>query len=309
MDISGLDSTDVSNLTDSIMEMWSMEGFDWSGIDQLLYQGFDWETLMKVLVKRIANNKWSEEDTRGYIAAALAIHQLRGNVTAKNWSGVKAEGQDLIKKVIDAWGIVGSKKNNARMDLTFPRFGALFPFQLSIIAMRYPKDFASAYGTTALHHFFKTSSFASLIPAQQDVTQMLITAYTCFAADQGVALKGGSYEKVEREERVRKYEEQKRFTLMSFTSTVVVHKNRIRAMRFFRMELEEVYKPVRDVVDACGVTGVTVEYPVWKKNFEDMYAIIGKTPLPGRPCEPVPTIAPPPPPGPPPPPSGPGGGI
>nr|WEA82904.1 nucleocapsid-like protein ORF2b [Armillaria bunya-like virus 2] len=293
---SSLKNSDVQSISENavdeirdVMGTWTLSGFDWSGLEQLLYQGFDYKTLYKVLAVKKQKGGWNDEETRGYITVALAIHQMKGNLTEKNWKSLSPEAQELCNVVIGKLGIVKKHDSSSRrLDLTFPRIAALFPMQLSVIANRFPKDFASNYDSTFLDSFMKTTCYPSLIPAGKDFSVFLIYAYNCYATDQSIATKGLNYLSLDKAQKDAAFKEQFKFTNLSYNSGVVSQVKRVRAHRFFRADQKQVYDRLALVVKNSGIpAGSMITLAEYQAAWTACYTEFGLAAITGNPCDPI----------------------
>lgn len=292
-DLASVSDSDVSNLKALVGNLWDMREIDFSLIESFVYDGFDYNTLFKSLHLLKVRGKVADPVWKDTISKALAIHQLTGNITSKRYNSLAGPGKEMVNTTIKLLNIkIGKKSGLARSELTFPRMGALFPFQLSVIANKFPKDFASKYGTTELPSFMKTSSFPSLVPVATKYTDLLLTAYKAYSVDMTVALKGKDISTIKAEELTSIIESQSRFTKLSNDSGVLDNTMRIRAMRALRVDNEEVYNKLSKVASNFGFAA-PLTFPEWTALLSSSYATIhdatGKAllPLPGRALEPI----------------------
>lgn len=273
-DLMEISDTSVDEMMKSIGPLWTMDDIDFSMIERFVYDGFDYKSLLKVIRKKMETGKWTVDQLKDNLSKALAIHQLTGNMTAKRYNSLGGPGKQMVNEVNAAFGIkMGKKSGLTRFDITYPRLGALFPFPLSAVANKFPKDFASKYSTTQLPSFMKTSSFPSLIPTSQPYTDVLMIAYTCYSIDMTVALSGKSYHSIKPEELAEIINRQENFARLSLNSGVVEHSVRIKAMRALRVDSQSTYDKLLLVNTAFGIKNLPA-YPDWKSHFDASYASV-----------------------------------
>jgi hypothetical protein len=263
---------DLTKFLKVIGPLWTMEEVDLEMIDKFLYDGFDYKTLQKSLAAIVLKSNMSPEDFKDNLSKALAIHHVTGNITSKRFASLKGPGKEIVNSVNTALNIrMGKKSGLSRADITYPRLGALFPFPLSVIGNKYPKDFASKYDTTQLPDYMKTSSFASLIPSSQPYTNLLKMAYLSYSVDMTVAISGKDYLSMKQEELDSILAKQRKFVEMSYNSGVVDQMSRVRAMRALRVDNEDTYKRLSTVAGNFGYK----DYPSfsdWNKALVNSYA-------------------------------------
>lgn len=253
-----------------------MSDVDFSMVEKFVYDGFDYRALQKALVLIAIQGKFSTDKMKDLISKALAIHQLCGNITEKRYKALGGVGKEMVNEVLKDLHIKINKRSGlSRGDITLPRLGALFPFALSVVANKFPRDYASKYNTTQLMSFMKTSSFPSLVPVGQKYTKMLIDAYTCYSVDMTVAITGKDYSNLKAEELVSIQEKQRRFVGLSHNSGVLTHETRVRAMRALRVESLSSYNSLKLVAESYGVVDVP-SAAMWESYFVESYATVKK---------------------------------
>jgi hypothetical protein len=273
-----------------------MDEIDFSMIENFVYDGFDYLVLFKTIILLQKKKGMTNAVLKDTISKALAIHQLMGNISQKRYNNLSGPGKEIVNTTITTLNIkIGKKQGLLRSDLTFPRLGALFPFPLSVIANKFPKDFASKYGTTALPPYMKTSSFPSLIPAGLPFSQLLLKAYEAYSVDMTVALRGKDINLIDANELLSVCKSQSHFTSLSHSSGVLDTATRIRAIRALRMDNQTTYTKLKQVADNFGATGLP-SFAEWSSMLASSYASLQDTsgaslaPLPGQALDPVPII-------------------
>lgn len=282
-DLEGVSEEHVNQLLSAVGGLWSMNEIDFSMVEKFVYDGFDYRALQKSLVLIAIQNKYNTDRMKDLISKALAIHQLCGNITEKRFKALGGVGKEMVNEVLKDLKIKMNKKSGlSRGDITLPRLGALFPFALSVVANRFPRDYASKYNTTQLMSFMKTSSFPSLVPVGQKYTKLLIDAYTCYSVDMTVAITGKDYSNLKSEELVSIQEKQRRFVSLSHNSGVLTHETRVRAMRALRVESLSSYNSLKLVAESYGVVDVP-SAAMWESYFIESYATVKKDGVPLKP--------------------------
>jgi hypothetical protein len=288
-DLAKVNDQDVKALRKSLGGIWTMDEIDFTMIELFVYDGFDHKTLYRALAHIQKTKGLTLATMKDVVSKALAIHQLTGNITAKRFAAMKGPGKQMVNEVIQSLNIrVGKKSGLNRADFTFPRLGALFPFALSVIANKFPKDFASKYNTTNLPAYMKTSSFPSLIPTSVPYTQLLLIAYTCYSIDMTVALRGKDYSTIKPEELVSIIAAQENFARLSLNSGVMDQSERIKAMRALRVDSQETHEKLRSVAASFGMAAIP-SWAEWNTALVSSYNTInGKD---GRPLAALPGVA------------------
>lgn len=279
---------EVMELKASVGDLWVMDEIDFTMIDNFVYDGFDYQRLFKNLILIQKKKKFLTSTMKDYISKALAIHQLMGNVSSKRFNSLSGPGKEIVNSTISALNIKLGKKTGLHAgDLTFPRLGALFPFPLSVIANKFPKDFASKYNTTSLPYYMKTSSFPSLIPAGQSYSQLLLKAYEAYSVDMTIALRGKDINTIDTNELLSISQAQSKYSALSHGSGVLDTNTRIRAMRALRVDNLETYQKLHLVANNFGVTNLP-SYTEWNTMLVSSYATlrddqnVALSPLPGK---------------------------
>lgn len=287
-EISSITSEEISSLKSAVGDLWVMKEIDFSMIEKFVYDGFDYEALFKALALIKRKRNFTDSVMQDLISKALAIHQLTGNVSTRRFTSMSGPGKEIVNTTISSLNIkVGKSSSLTRYDLTFPRLGALFPFPLSVIADRFPKDFASKYGTTGLPSYMKTSSFPSLIPAGHPYSTLLLKAYEAYSIDMTIALRGKDPLTIPADELTAIIKSQQRFIGLSHASGVLSPSLRIRAMRALRVDNSETYAKLKSVAENYGATGLPTATE-WSQMFIASYATVldssgaPSLPLPGK---------------------------
>lgn len=239
----------------------------WSSLDIFKYEGFEPEYVYKhvalIWAKEKAAKK-TEDDMKKDLFLLLGLQIEKGNITVNNYKGFKPEAQTKIVDLISRWKISLSPKEGKRNAVTLPRLAAAFPIMACRIAEKRAKKFHGAYGSSNLPQAMLSGVFASLIPSNTPITDMLLTCATAYACDQGLVIGKVQVNVSDDDEKLRFFTENKKFTDTAFNSAVLDADQRLSAVK--ELLDSDDYEGINKCVVAAGFTP-NCSKKAWDKFF------------------------------------------
>lgn len=235
-DLAGVDDSMIETLIQDIVCVWDMKGLDLDKFIGLLeYEGFDPKNVYKHVLTVQKKHSLSDKEMTNELGMLLTLQHIKGNLTMQNFKSLKPEAQDVVSKLIVKWQIQLKAKDAKKFACTLPRLAAAFPLQVSIVANKVVKDFPGYYRSRELPHFMKTSCFPSIVPLGK-AGEFLCAVYTCFACDQQTALQKVNYTVLDDKEIKQRFEDQAKYTEISYASAIIENDGRINCMRLLKVK-------------------------------------------------------------------------
>jgi len=185
------DTNVLNQFTEKHVKKWQLKTTDWEYYREAFsYQGFNQNLVYAHLLAKIAQNSITDDVFHEDLTALLLLHHVKGSVNPQNFQKMSTEGQRIVKSLYPRWGIQMRVLKGQQQTVTLPRLAAAFPLQLAAVSSTFPHNYAGLYDSGKLPDAMQNSTFASLIPLNENVTYLLLTAYTCYTADQSMVLDG-----------------------------------------------------------------------------------------------------------------------
>jgi len=200
-------------------------------LDIFAYEGFDVMVVYRHLAAIKTRAAIGDDAFTEDIKTLLVLQHLKGNISTANIKGIKGRAQQVIAALLSKYQIqlkIGNSKKDA---VTLPRLATAFPVLTVDIASQVPHSYGGPFESKKLPGCMMTSVFASVVPASEKVTSTLLYASVCYTTDQMFALQKLGYSTMKKEELLEKFEDQKKYADIAFSSSVVDQADRHNCVR------------------------------------------------------------------------------
>lgn len=202
-----------------------------------MYQGFNPEMVFAHLAKVKESKNLSNETFLTDIKTLMVIGAVMGNYNETNSKKISEEGKTKGDSLMVKYELKKGKIGMDKRAVNIPRIMAAFPVISTRITIKCsPRNYGGAFGADQLPNCMKTSVFPSLIPRNLPslISKSLLLASCCYTSEQTMTITRGK----EGADPALIFQEQIKYTDVSFKSSVPSSNERAAAMKEFEFKYE-----------------------------------------------------------------------